>query len=159
MNEALPDVPEVRVVGLPQLTSGFDLVEILDLPMHLKVHGPLEPLGGEQLAKLAENINLKGRGGAGFPFHKKLRSVAESAIKRGIRPVVVVNGSEDEPACRKDTVLINRAPHLILDGALLVAEALGARTLVVGVTRASTERSMERITSRKLSKFKGSFVM
>ncbi len=143
MNEALPDVPEVRVVGLPQLTSGFDLVERLDLPMHLKVHGPLDPLGGEQLAQLAEAINLKGRGGAGFPFHKKLRSVAESAIKRGVRPVVVVNGSEDEPACRKDTVLINRAPHLILDGALLCAEALGARTLVIGVTRESTQRSME----------------
>ena len=143
MNEALPDVPEVRVVGLPQLTSGFDLVERLDLPMHLKVHGPLEPMGGEQLAKLSEAINLKGRGGAGFPFHKKLRSVAEAAIKRGVRPVVVVNGSEDEPACRKDTVLINRAPHLILDGALLAAEALGARTLVVGVTRESTQRSME----------------
>lgn len=143
MNEALPDVPEVRVVGLPQLTSGFDLVERLDLPMHLKVHGPLEPLGGEQLAQLSERINLKGRGGAGFPFHKKLRSVAEAAIKRGVRPVVVVNGSEDEPACRKDTVLINRAPHLILDGALLCAEAMGARTLVIGVTRESTQRSME----------------
>ena len=40
-------------------------------------------------------------------------------------------------------MLINRAPHLILDGALLVAEALGARTLVVAVTRESTQRSME----------------
>ncbi|MCX4236711.1 NADH-ubiquinone oxidoreductase-F iron-sulfur binding region domain-containing protein [Streptomyces sp. NPDC020707] len=149
MNEALPDVPEVRVVGLPQLTSGFDLVERLDLPMHLKVHGPLEPMGGEQLAQLSERINLKGRGGAGFPFHKKLRSVAEAAIRRGVRPVVVVNGSEDEPACRKDTVMINRAPHLILDGALLVAEALGARTLVIGVTRESTQRSMEAALSER----------
>lgn len=143
MNEALPDVPDVRVVGLPQLTSGFDLVERLDLPMHLKVHGPLEPLGGERLARLADRVNLRGRGGAEFPFHRKLRSVAESAIERGVRPVVVINGSEDEPACRKDTVLINRAPHLILDGALLCAEALGARRLVVGVTRESTQRSME----------------
>lgn len=159
MNEALPDVPEVRVVGLPQLTSGFDLVERLDLPMHLKVHGPLEPMGGEQLAQLSERINLKGRGGAGFPFHKKLRSVAESAIKRGIRPVVVVNGSEDEPACRKDTVLINRAPHLILDGALLVAEALGARQLVVGVTRESTQRSMEAaLSERGLSNRRGAAI-
>ncbi|WP_052425191.1 NADH-quinone oxidoreductase subunit NuoF family protein [Streptomyces fulvoviolaceus] len=131
------------MVGIPQLTSGFDLVERLDLPMHLRVHGPLEPLGGEQLARLAENINLRGRGGAGFPFHKKLRSVAEAAIKRGVRPVVVVNGSESDPTCRKDTVLINRAPHLILDGALLVAEALGAGALVIGVTRESTQRSME----------------
>ena len=63
--------------------------------------------------------------------------------------MVVVNGSEDEPACRKDTVMINRAPHLILDGALLVAEALGARTLVVGVTRESTQRSMEAALSER----------
>ncbi|MGY0486602.1 NADH-ubiquinone oxidoreductase-F iron-sulfur binding region domain-containing protein [Streptomyces sp. WG-D5] len=143
MNTALPDVPEVRVVGLPQLTSGFDLVERLDLDMHLKVHGPLEAMAGEQLAQLAQAISLRGRGGAGFPFAKKLRAVAESAIRRGVRPVVVVNGSEDEPACRKDTVLINRAPHLILDGALLVAEAIGARTLIIGVTRDSTEASMQ----------------
>ncbi|WP_327356069.1 NADH-ubiquinone oxidoreductase-F iron-sulfur binding region domain-containing protein [Streptomyces sp. NBC_01304] len=142
MNAPLPDVPEVRVVGLPQLTSGFDLVERLDLSMHLKVHGPLEPVRGERLAALADEIALRGRGGAGFPFARKLRAVAEAAIKRGVRPVVVVNGSEDEPACRKDTVLINRAPHLILDGALLAAEALGARTLVIGVTRDSTEASM-----------------
>ncbi|MBA2949203.1 NADH-quinone oxidoreductase subunit NuoF family protein [Streptomyces himalayensis] len=156
MNAALPDVPEVRVVGLPQLTSGFDLVERLDLAMHLKVHGPLEPMGGEQLASLAEQISLKGRGGAGFPFARKLRAVAESAIRRGVRPVVVVNGSEDEPACRKDTVLINRAPHLILDGALLVAEALGARTLVVGVTRNSTEASMQAaLTERGLTNRRG----
>ncbi|MFE0102955.1 ferredoxin [Streptomyces sp. NPDC059009] len=142
MNAALPDVPEVRVVGLPLLTAGFDLVERLGLDLHLKVHGPLRPMAGEPLAALAEQIVLRGRGGAGFPFARKLRAVADAAIRRGVRPVVVVNGSEDEPACRKDTVLLNRAPHLILDGALLAAEALGARTLVIGVTRESTESSM-----------------
>lgn len=110
MNIPLPDVPEVRVVGLPQLTSGFDLVERLDLGMHLKVHGPLEPMTGERLAELAESISLNGRGGAGFPFGRKLRAVAKASIRRGVRPVVVINGSEGEPACRKDTVLLNRAP-------------------------------------------------
>ena len=110
--------------------------------MHLKVHGPLEPVNGERLAQLADDIALTGRGGAGFPFGRKLRAVASAAIRRGIRPVVVVNASEGEPACRKDTVLVCRAPHLVLDGALLAAEALGARTLVVAVTRDSTEASM-----------------
>ncbi|MEV7089571.1 NADH-ubiquinone oxidoreductase-F iron-sulfur binding region domain-containing protein [Streptomyces sp. NPDC093085] len=156
MNEPLPDVPEVRVVGLPQLTQGFDLVERLDLPMHLKVHGPLEAMNGERLAQLAENISLTGRGGAGFPFHRKLRAVAKSAISRGIRPVVVVNGSEGEPPCRKDTVMLNRAPHLILDGALLAAEALGARTLVIAVTRNSTEVSIRAaLAERGLSDRRG----
>jgi NADH:ubiquinone oxidoreductase subunit F (NADH-binding)/ferredoxin len=152
LNAPIPDVPEVRVIGLPALTTGFDLVERLDIAMHLKVHGSLEPMTGERLAKLAEEIKLTGRGGAGFPFGKKLRSVAKAAIRRGVRPVVVVNGSEGEPPCRKDTVLMNRAPHLILDGALLAAEALGARNLVVVVTRDSTENSMRAaIAERGLS--------
>ncbi|MFE7135336.1 NADH-ubiquinone oxidoreductase-F iron-sulfur binding region domain-containing protein [Streptomyces sp. NPDC057638] len=156
MNTPLPDVPEVRVVGLPQLTQGFDLVERLDLSMHLKVHGPLEPLSGEVLAQLCEEISLRGRGGAGFPFGRKLRAVAKSAIRRGVRPVVVVNGSEGEPACRKDTVLLNRAPHLVLDGALLAAEALGARTLAVAVTRNSTEISVRAaLAERGLSDRRG----
>ncbi|MEV3874075.1 NADH-ubiquinone oxidoreductase-F iron-sulfur binding region domain-containing protein [Streptomyces sp. NPDC049906] len=141
---SLPEVPEVRAAGVPRLTAGFDLAERLDLAGHLVVHGPLPPLSGERLAALAEGIALRGRGGAGFPFARKLRAVADAAVRRGVRPVVVVNGSEDEPACRKDTVLLNRAPHLVLDGALLAAEALGARTLVVGVTRDSTRRSTER---------------
>ncbi|MEV4948588.1 NADH-ubiquinone oxidoreductase-F iron-sulfur binding region domain-containing protein [Streptomyces sp. NPDC053755] len=156
MNVPLPDVPEVRVVGLPQLTQGFDLVERLNLGMHLKVHGPLEPMGGEVLAQLADDISLKGRGGAGFPFGRKLRAVGQAAIRRGVRPVVVVNGSEGEPACRKDTVLLNRAPHLILDGALLAAEALGARTLIVAVTRNSTEISIRSaLAERGLSDRRG----
>ncbi|MFD6416308.1 NADH-ubiquinone oxidoreductase-F iron-sulfur binding region domain-containing protein [Streptomyces sp. NPDC060194] len=156
MNIPLPDVPEVRVVGLPQLTAGFDLVDRLDLGMHLKVHGPLAPMTGERLAELAEDIGLTGRGGAGFPFGRKLRAVAKSAIRRGVRPVVVINGSEGEPACRKDTVMLNRAPHLVLDGALLAAEALGARTLIVGVTRNSTEASIRKaFAERGLSDRRG----
>ncbi|MET9619188.1 MULTISPECIES: NADH-ubiquinone oxidoreductase-F iron-sulfur binding region domain-containing protein [unclassified Streptomyces] len=156
MNVPLPDVPEVRVVGLPQLTQGFDLVERLGLDMHLKVHGPLEPMGGDQLAQLADDISLTGRGGAAFPFGRKLRAVGKAAIRRGVRPVVVVNGSEGEPACRKDTVLLNRAPHLILDGALLAAEALGARTLIVAVTRNSTEISIRSaLAERGLSDRRG----
>lgn len=115
MNIPVPDIPEVRVVGLPQPTTGFDLVERLDLAMRLKVYGPLEPMTGERLAELAETISLRGRGGAGFPFGRKLRAVAKTSIRRGVRPVALINGSEGEPACRKDTVLLNRnrAPHLM----------------------------------------------
>ncbi|MGW7415307.1 NADH-ubiquinone oxidoreductase-F iron-sulfur binding region domain-containing protein [Streptomyces sp. NPDC054863] len=141
-NVPLPDVPHVITVGLPHLTSGFDLAGRLDLGTHLKVHGPLPPVTGEHLATLAEEVSLLGKGGAGFPFARKLRAVAKAAVRRGTPPAIVVNASEGEPACRKDTVLINRAPHLVLDGALLAAEALGARTLVVAVTRDSTEASV-----------------
>jgi len=76
----------------------------------------------EQLALAAEAADLRGRGGAAFPFATKLRT---AAARRGA--VVVVNLSEGEPASRKDEVLATRRPHLILDGAVLAARALGAR--------------------------------
>jgi NADH:ubiquinone oxidoreductase subunit F (NADH-binding) len=68
---------------------------------------------------------LTGRGGAGFPTGVKMRSVAS---RRG-EPVVVANGMESEPASEKDKALLARAPHLVLDGAVLAANAIGAGTI------------------------------
>jgi NADH:ubiquinone oxidoreductase subunit F (NADH-binding) len=49
----------------------------------------------------------------------------------------VVNGAEGEPMSAKDRALLELAPHLVLDGALLVAEAIGARDVVVAVKRSA----------------------
>jgi NADH:ubiquinone oxidoreductase subunit F (NADH-binding) len=57
-----------------------------------------------------------------------MRAVAAS---RG-RSVVVVNATEGEPASHKDHVLACAAPHLILDGAVLTAQAVGADIVLVG---------------------------
>ena len=75
---------------------------------------------------------LRGRGGGGFPTGRKMRAVIAS---KG-RPVVVVNGSEGEPASGKDKLLMRQAPHLVLDGALLAAYAVGADVVHLGVERA-----------------------
>lgn len=77
----------------------------------------------DRLAAAAEAADLRGRGGAGFPFATKLRTAA----RRGA--VVVVNLSEGEPASHKDEALAMLRPHLLLDGALLAARALGARRI------------------------------
>jgi NADH:ubiquinone oxidoreductase subunit F (NADH-binding) len=45
----------------------------------------------------------------------------------------VVNGSEGEPASRKDRVLLAARPHLVLDGALVAAAAVGAGRIVIGL--------------------------
>ena len=65
---------------------------------------------------------LTGRGGAGFPTATKMRAVA---ARRG-PAVVVANGMESEPASEKDQALLARAPHLVLDGISVAAEAVGA---------------------------------
>ena len=60
---------------------------------------------------------------------RKLRAVADGAR----RPVVVANGTEGEPASTKDKLLLQSAPHLVLDGVMLAAEAVGARRAIVCV--------------------------
>ena len=70
-----------------------------------------------------EASGLLGRGGAGFPVGRKWRSVAGQASGA---PVVLANGAEGEPLSSKDRTLIRLRPHLVLDGALLAADAIGA---------------------------------
>ncbi len=70
---------------------------------------------------------LRGRGGAAFPTATKMRAVAAS---RG-RAIVVVNAAEGEPASLKDRTLLELLPHLVLDGAVLAAEAVGADEVIV----------------------------
>lgn len=78
---------------------------------------------------MVEAAGMRGRGGAAFPTAVKMRAVV--AGKR--RPIVVVNGSEGEPASRKDAAMMMFGPHLVLDGALLAAAAVGADEVLVGV--------------------------
>src|SRR5690242_2174979 len=97
-----------------------------DLRAHLARYGPA-PYRNQSGALIAdvEASGLTGRGGAAFPVHKKLASVARAGVRQG-RTVVVANGAESEPASRKDELLLQLAPNLVLDGLQLTAEAVGA---------------------------------
>ena len=106
-----------------------------------------------------EASGLLGRGGAGFPVGRKWRSVAERAAETRARPVVLVNGAEGEPLSSKDRTLLRLRPHLVLDGALIAADAVGAdrielyigsehRDARLALRRAITERSDIRLPLR-----------
>ncbi|MFG2748503.1 NADH-ubiquinone oxidoreductase-F iron-sulfur binding region domain-containing protein [Streptomyces xanthophaeus] len=136
-------------MGAPRLLAGLDQVPRLDRVAHLTAHGSLPQLRTEELAALAEDIDLRGRGGAGFPFARKLRAVLRSAKVQGGTTAVVVNGSEGEPSCLKDTAMLLHAPHLVLDGALLAAAAIGAEDVVVGVTRTDVEQSVRQAIAER----------
>ncbi|WP_062996097.1 NADH-ubiquinone oxidoreductase-F iron-sulfur binding region domain-containing protein [Nocardia mikamii] len=84
------------------------------------------------LAEIVES-GLRGRGGAGFPLGAKLLSV-QRHCGAGVRPVVVANGEEGEPASGKDRWLLRRRPHLVLDGLRAAAAILGAHRAVVYVS-------------------------
>ena len=91
------------------------------------------PGGGAALIAEVERAGLRGRGGAAFPTAIKLRTVAAAG-----RSVVVANGVEGEPASAKDKALLVGAPHLVLDGASIAAETVGATEAIVCVDRDAT---------------------
>lgn len=128
-------VPAVGRAGPARVTAGFEEFGRLDLYEHQEVHGDLRPMTAAELMSLAEQIKLTGRGGAGFPFARKMKAVIDSAQRQDKPIVVVVNATEGEPAAWKDKVLLARAPHLILDGASLAAWALEADEIVIGVEK------------------------
>ena len=141
--------PAVRHIGPTRLTRGLDLHDRIDRAAHERIHGRLSPLSTDQLINLATAGLLCGRGGAGFPFARKVQAVADAAVRRGSRTVVVVNGTEGEPGSAKDKVLLTRAPHLVLDGAVLAATALGSQEIVVGVTDDRAAASIEQAIAER----------
>jgi len=115
--------------GLPRLLAGLEPGGAMTLAAHTGIHGPLPVVSAHRLIEEVEQSGLRGRGGADFPTARKLRAVAE---RRRVG-AVIVNGSETEPASAKDRLLLARLPHLVLDGAVLAAGAVGAREVIVKV--------------------------
>jgi len=120
----------------------------LTVDEHLAAHGP-PPFadtgngtggraGDSPLITAVERSGLTGRGGAGFPAGRKMRAVAEAGRRAGpfhsqVGTTVIANGAESEPTSGKDKLLLSRAPHLVLDGVVLAAEAVGATRAFVCV--------------------------
>jgi NADH:ubiquinone oxidoreductase subunit F (NADH-binding) len=95
-----------------------------------------------------ERSNLRGKGGAGFPVAIKWRSVASQP---GGAPVVLANGGEGEPLSRKDRMLMEQRPHLVIDGAMLAAGAVGADEIVlyVGADHVGAIQAMHRAMTER----------
>jgi NADH:ubiquinone oxidoreductase subunit F (NADH-binding) len=103
------------------------------LSAHLAAFGRMPAVPGVDavIAEL-ELAGIAGRGGAAFPTWRKLAAAAQS----GRGGVVIGNGSEGEPLSAKDATLLRNAPHLVLDGLLMVAAALGADEIDLVTTAA-----------------------
>jgi len=130
---------DVAVVIGPRLLCGIEVGP--SLVGHRSYWPAQGRMSAKQLMGLIQFAGILGRGGAGFPFARKLVTVLDSGRRREL----VVNAAEGEPASAKDSALMLCAPHLVLDGAELVAGALGVHTIriVVPGERVSVQASVE----------------
>jgi len=85
----------------------------------------LDGMAPDEVIAEVKKSALRGRGGAGFPTGMKWGFVPKDSPKP---KYVVCNADESEPGTFKDRYLMERDPHLLIEGMLIAAYALGAKT-------------------------------
>ena len=76
-----------------------------------------------------KNSNLRGRGGAGFPFWFKLDSVSKENNYQ--QKYIVCNADEGDPGAYSDMYLLEKQPYKVLFGMYTAGIAVGADTGVL----------------------------
>jgi NADH-quinone oxidoreductase subunit F len=85
----------------------------------------LKDFAPEKLVEEVKASGLRGRGGAGFPCGMKWSFLPKTKDKPRY---LCVNADESEPGTFKDRLLIEKDPHLVLEGIILSAFAIECRT-------------------------------
>jgi len=81
----------------------------------------------EQIIEMVKASGLRGRGGAGFPTGMKWQFVDKKTEPR----YIACNADESEPGTFKDHLLMERNPHLLIEGCAIGCYAIGARVAYI----------------------------
>ena len=84
----------------------------------------------EEVTEEVKKSNLRGRGGACFPTGLKWTFMPRQTDKP---KYLCVNGDESEPGTFKDRQIFEFNPHLLIEGAIITAYAIGAQTIYLYV--------------------------
>ena len=77
----------------------------------------------EELVQMVKNSGLRGRGGAGFPTGVKWGFLPNNEEPR----YLLCNADEGEPGTFKDRMMMEKAPHQLIEGMLISAYAIGSQ--------------------------------
>src|SRR5574340_794599 len=81
----------------------------------------------DQVIDAVKASGLRGRGGAGFPTGMKWQFVDKKTEPR----YLACNADESEPGTFKDHLLMERNPHLLIEGCAIACHAIGAKTAYI----------------------------
>ena len=112
------DVPDLDYIDVYRQYGGYEA-----LAKALKEYQP------DQIAEMVKQSGLRGRGGAGFPTGMKWGFLA----KNGKTRYLCCNADESEPGTFKDRMLMEKNPHLLVEGVILTSYACGVSTAFIYV--------------------------
>lgn len=121
------------------------------------VRQALTTLTPHEVTQRVTDANLRGRGGAGFPTGVKW-SLVPVGVDAPHPKYLVVNGDEMEPGTFKDRLLLEGAPHLLVEGVILASYAIEADVAYVflrGEYLAAQERVQHAIDEARAAGYIG----
>jgi len=89
------------------------------------VEKALNGMSPDEVLEEVKKSGLRGRGGAGFPTGMKWSFLAKP---EGVPRYLVCNADESEPGTFKDRYLMEKNPHLLIEGMITSSYAFGAKT-------------------------------
>jgi NADH-quinone oxidoreductase subunit F len=104
------DEPRLNTLAVYEARGGYDALR-----------KALQMTPGDVLAQL-EASGLRGRGGAGFQMGKKVSFLPQGSMDK----YLVCNADESEPGTFKDRELMQKNPHMLIEGIVIAAHAAGA---------------------------------
>ncbi len=118
----------------PVLTNFINQPESYTLDFYLKRQRGYEALRKaltvtpNDIIEQVKASGLRGRGGAGFPTGMKWQFVLKDTPKP---KYICCNADESEPGTFKDHVLMERNPHLLIEGCAISCYAIGAKVAYI----------------------------
>ena len=111
------DVPGINTYEVYRKQGGYKAVE-----------KAIKEMTADQILEEVKTSGLRGRGGAGFPTGMKWSFLAKP---EGVARYLVCNADESEPGTFKDRYLMEKIPHLLIEGMIASSFALGANTAYI----------------------------
>ncbi len=131
-NDLLPSFSDFPRAGYEHklLLTNCGVIDPTDITSYLAAGGyaGLEKaltMTPEEVIGELKTSKLRGRGGAGFPTGMKWEMTRNA---RGRTKYVICNADEGDPGAFMDRSLLESDPHAIIEGMIIAAYAVGART-------------------------------
>ena len=124
------------------ISAGFDIEGFHRLQVYLAHEGyqalrkVLTSMTPSQVTEEVIKSNLRGLGGAGFPAGRKWSFVPKDSPKP---KYLVINADEGEPGTFKDRLILLNTPHMLIEGILIAAYAIGAAKVYIYIRGEYTE--------------------
>jgi len=125
------------------LTANLDIPDLHRLDVYEQQGGyasarkAVLEMSQDEVLETLESSGLRGRGGAGFSMGKKASFIPKGTMDK----FLCCNADESEPGTFKDRLLMQRNPHLLVEGIVIGAVAAGANRAFIFIRGEYSEQA------------------